>query len=795
MRLTKIPTIRPKRSELAKSANMRFCKTPPDKEPHSRMNTIGILYEFNTGRKLQTEIDKVLKLVTLGVEAFEEVFDKLQVAVNTGNSTQKDKLEADLKKEIKKLQRFRDQIKTWISSPEVKDKKPLTDNRRLIETQMEKFKACEKELKTKAFSKEGLSAAQKLDPLERERIELADTLRTHIESLETQIDAFEFEVEKIKSTMGKKKDKSSLEKVTKLEHGRERHKHHIKMLEIVLRMFENNDIEMDPVKGLLEDVAYYVESNRDPDFDEDEGIYDDLNLNDAEAYGINADEGQSEDSEDGILFLLLKNTEKKQLWKETDQSKLKAEVKATEEATKKTTGSETPSPVKPTSIKVVPAKASLKEEVKLVVKGPLPKPTAPNRTGSTASTDVPTVATPIIPQSTIRYAVAAAQSPAPTAPINTQQIPPIQETGIEKKPDNYVPVAVVIAAAAQQSAAQQAAFQSPSRTNWNGEVATQISGASISTALSIAQKTPVTHIKKEAAKDESATPQEPLSSGLPPALKDMVTSFVATKERCMHYLVTYLEISSGIKNARGIGKGITCHKILIQYLHIIPKIRYRSSKTQLYLAARELKKQSWRFHKKYSTWFQRFEEPKAITDEYEQGTYVYFDFEGSWSQCKKLDFRALPLRCFSATIISKNATAAPKIIEIVDKIQTLTLIETAALVQELKTRLNIQDIAMPAAVAASAAAVAPPVTAAVAPVAEEKAPEQTEFKVRLEKFDAAAKAKIIREVKNIIPGANLVEAKKFVESVPKVLKENVPKEEAEKLKKLLEDLGATVVLE
>lgn len=47
---------------------------------------------------------------------------------------------------------------------------------------------------------------------------------------------------------------------------------------------------------------------------------------------------------------------------------------------------------------------------------------------------------------------------------------------------------------------------------------------------------------------------------------------------------------------------------------------------QQYLAAKELKKQSWRFHKKYNTWFQRHEEPKLATDDYEQGTYVYFDF-------------------------------------------------------------------------------------------------------------------------------------------------------------------------
>ena len=41
-----------------------------------------------------------------------------------------------------------------------------------------------------------------------------------------------------------------------------------------------------------------------------------------------------------------------------------------------------------------------------------------------------------------------------------------------------------------------------------------------------------------------------------------------------------------------------------------------------YLAAKELKKQSWRFHKKYLTWFQRHEEPKIITEDYEQGTYI-----------------------------------------------------------------------------------------------------------------------------------------------------------------------------
>ena len=66
---------------------------------------------------------------------------------------------------------------------------------------------------------------------------------------------------------------------------------------------------------------------------------------------------------------------------------------------------------------------------------------------------------------------------------------------------------------------------------------------------------------------------------------------------------------------------------------------YKQGSYQQYLAARELKKQSWRFHKKYMTWFQRHEEPKVTTDEYEQGTYVYFDWETGWCTRIKQDFR------------------------------------------------------------------------------------------------------------------------------------------------------------
>ncbi|KAJ2933470.1 hypothetical protein H1R20_g3645, partial [Candolleomyces eurysporus] len=133
----------------------------------------------------------------------------------------------------------------------------------------------------------------------------------------------------------------------------------------------------------------------------------------------------------------------------------------------------------------------------------------------------------------------------------------------------------------------------------------------------------------------------------------------------------------------------------------------------------------------------------------------------------------------------------PVISRIVDDISGLTLLQAADLVTQLKTRLNIQEIAMPAASAAPAAAAAP---ASDEPAAE-KPKEKTVFNVMLEAFDAASKPKVIREVKALIPNLTLIEAKKFVESLPKVLKENLSKEDAEKLKATFDGIGATVKLD
>jgi len=153
--------------------------------------------------------------------------------------------------------------------------------------------------------------------------------------------------------------------------------------------------------------------------------------------------------------------------------------------------------------------------------------------------------------------------------------------------------------------------------------------------------------------------------------------------------------------------------------------------------------------------------------------------------------RPMPMRMFSQSVRAlEDSAASPKIAGIVDSIEKLTLLEAAELVQELKTRLNITDIAMPAAAPAAPAA-AP---AEEAP-AEEKPKEKTLFTLKFVGLATdSAKAKVIKEVKAINTNMNLVEAKKFVESAPQTLKENVTKEDAEKIKEAVEKAGGKIEL-
>ena len=118
--------------------------------------------------------------------------------------------------------------------------------------------------------------------------------------------------------------------------------------------------------------------------------------------------------------------------------------------------------------------------------------------------------------------------------------------------------------------------------------------------------------------------------------------------------------------------------------------------------------------------------------------------------------------------------------EIVSAIESLTLIQASELVKALEEKFGVS-------------AAAPVAAAGVAGAPAAAAEEKTEFDVVLAGFDAAAKIKVIKAVREIT-GLGLAEAKGVVEGAPKTLKEAVSKDEAEEMKKKLEEAGAKVEL-
>ncbi|MDA8049841.1 MAG: 50S ribosomal protein L7/L12 [Rhodospirillales bacterium] len=117
--------------------------------------------------------------------------------------------------------------------------------------------------------------------------------------------------------------------------------------------------------------------------------------------------------------------------------------------------------------------------------------------------------------------------------------------------------------------------------------------------------------------------------------------------------------------------------------------------------------------------------------------------------------------------------------KLVDELSGLTVLEAAELSKLLETKWGV-SAAAPVAVAAQ------PAAAAAAPAVE----EQTEFTVILSKV-GEKKINVIKEIRTIT-GLGLKEAKDLVDGAPKTVKEGVNKEEAEKIRKVLEEQGATV---
>ena len=163
---------------------------------------------------------------------------------------------------------------------------------------MEKFKVCDNETKTKAFSKEGLMQ-DRTDPKQKQKDEIIEWVGDAIRKIQEQNEEMESEIESMSSGRRRKRGTSEDPKVTELKGYITRNEKHIGMLERVLRALDNDAITPEEVIELKDSVEYYVESNQDPDFYEDDEMYADLNLDSVPTPIVNTRKSRDDDASAG----------------------------------------------------------------------------------------------------------------------------------------------------------------------------------------------------------------------------------------------------------------------------------------------------------------------------------------------------------------------------------------------------------------------------------------------------------------------------------------------------------------
>ena len=575
---------------------------------------------------------------------------------------------------------------------------------------MEKFKAVEKEMKTKAFSKEGLSAAAKLDPKEQEKAEAAQFLANMVEELDRQVETLEAEEDAINATVRKKKDTGKADRLGEITRLVERHKWHQSKLELLLRSLENGNVETEQVQEVEEGIKYYVEQNQDVDFNEDDTLYDDMNLDEDEgAFGIANDvdrvssqdtqsvQDDQPDTSDGRGSSISGGKPKSSSVSEStgaavrrpsNQSKSPLPALATLHtplaniANGTTNNAMKPAPL-PTrapgeTLKYASAAAAAAASDKSAIGiAPLPPPPgvaaaqAPSTSaglGALPQAQVQKTSTTTSPSVAQSQPASVGQTPAPkpavpasaSTDIAESNQPPTKSPSLSQAKIVSGPEKEFAAAPNSPPATMDDTAKSPTQTSPKPHYTAHKPSLPLSHAVqTIESSSPEAEIEQSTSEPQMKREEDESVYHLPPGLQDLIQSFEATKSRA--------STTSSPSTQRLLSASrATCPEfsdaerprhyrpqtkyntpryypqepfMMIEDPSLYSKIDtdtlfyifyYRQNTYQQYMAAKSLKSQSWRFHKQYQTWFQRHEEPKTITEEYEQGTYRFFDYESTW---------------------------------------------------------------------------------------------------------------------------------------------------------------------
>jgi CCR4-NOT transcription complex subunit 3 len=521
---------------------------------------------------------------------------------------------------------------------------------------MEAFKVCEKDTKTKAFSKEGLAREAKLDPKEAEKEDRRVWLNECLDGLADLINTIEADIEKISGTP--KEAKKNKDQILRLENRIKKNQWHTNKIELILKMMDNDELEFDDIDNIKDDVEYYIESAADDDgstgIDDEFNIYEELNLDNEPKEKAKVDETAesvpvkveiAEDPKAEVKSPVKASTTSLGIagigksMKPVAVSPVKGSKSTASEASK--IGSVSSLPAAQSKDKKIPAVSSV------VPPAPVPATKSADEIISTTSwahaatqrKDPPSAPTSVSAQSQSVSSLAAGSKPieAPpgTSPVNNsnRSIAPGGNVvvGRQSVPRNQGPTSQANMFQGQglgsgQGGSNGAAFldiqagiptaQNNSNTNSNtnnsssvNQQRATINPDHLMAAHLLNQSMINSPETVETDKNVGYTPRNPYNTH---------PSFPSQP-------LPTLESTSLMER-------LPTDALFFAFY-------YQQDSYQQYLAAKQLKKQSWRFHKKYMTWFQRHEEPKVTTDEYEEGSYVYFDYESGWCTRIKLDFK------------------------------------------------------------------------------------------------------------------------------------------------------------
>ncbi|CAN3375701.1 general negative regulator of transcription subunit 3 [Diutina rugosa] len=293
-------------------------------------------------RKLQKDIDIIFKKISEGLHEFHYHYDRYEAINNdedSDNSREKEKLESDLKKEIKRLQKFREQIKIWQSKDDIKAltlasgqlSQKLNENKRLIEEGMEMYKEVERTSKLKTFSNQSILMAASMDndddvglddadgssdgwdtdqdvdeflsdPEEEEYSEetVQEILffQDIIHQLSAQLQKLHGEYDKLVNKKVRKNNSGTIEaKKEKIQATLAQHKIHIKKILKLIRLLKLGKLsDMNLLEVVKSDLERYVDTNGEFDNNLYEDIFNAVNAEDVDYTAFDDTEVDADDS-------------------------------------------------------------------------------------------------------------------------------------------------------------------------------------------------------------------------------------------------------------------------------------------------------------------------------------------------------------------------------------------------------------------------------------------------------------------------------------------------------------------